>query len=105
MTLRLIEGLTSEALACTLSTRGGRNVGQQLVHVYEMRRVKVEQADKELAKDLPRVEREQGDDQALLLDVFNRSGNAIAEIIRRNCSGTEKLRVLKGTRLRITAEG
>ena len=84
VTLHLIQGLTPEALACTLSTRGGRNVGQQLVHVYEVRRVKVEQADKELAKNLPRVEREQGDDQALLLDVFNRSGEAIAEIIRKS---------------------
>lgn len=84
--LRLLDGLTPEALAATLSTRGGRTVGQQLVHVYEVRRAHLESADRELAKGLPKVARERGDDLPLLRDVFERSGEAIAEAIRKSAA-------------------
>jgi len=93
--LHLIEGLTPEALAATLSTRGGRTVGMQLVHVYEVRRAKIEQADKELSKDLPKVVREQGNDRALLSDVFERSGNAIAEVARRSAANDGQVKGFK----------
>ena len=37
VTLRLLNGLSEEALRATLSTRGGRNVARQLAHVHEVR--------------------------------------------------------------------
>ena len=52
VTLRMLAELGPDALECTLSTRGGRTVGQQLVHVYEVRRRKLEQADGALAAGL-----------------------------------------------------
>ncbi|MHC4136952.1 MAG: DinB family protein [Planctomycetota bacterium] len=88
--LLLLKELTPEALRCTLSTRGGRTVGQQLVHVYEVRRSKVEAADKTLAKGLPAVAREQGHDKRLLTQAFERSGDAVAELIRQSADGRVK---------------
>ena len=93
--LLLLKELTPEALACTLSTRGGRTVGQQLVHVYEVRRSKVEAADKNLAKTLPKIAREQGDDKRLLKDAFERSGEAVAELIRRSAEAGGKVKGFK----------
>jgi uncharacterized damage-inducible protein DinB len=86
VTLRMLGELGTEALECTVSTRGGRTVGQQLVHVYEVRRRKLEQADRTLAADLPPVAREQGNDKALLVDAFKRSGDAVAKLIRRSAA-------------------
>lgn len=37
VTLKLLEALSDEALAATLSTRGGRDVARQLAHVHEVR--------------------------------------------------------------------
>jgi uncharacterized damage-inducible protein DinB len=93
--LFLLRELSQEALECTLSTRGGRTVGQQLVHVYEVRRSKLEAADKTLAKPLPSVTREQGHDKKLLLDAFGRSGEAVAELIRRSMAAGGKVKGFK----------
>ena len=88
--LLLLKELTPDALRCTLSTRGGRTVGQQLVHVYEVRRSKLEAADKALAKELPAVTREQGHDKRLLQQAFERSGDAVAELVRQCTDGRVK---------------
>jgi uncharacterized damage-inducible protein DinB len=82
--LCLIRGLTPEALAATLSSRGGRTVGQQLVHVYQVRRAKLEAADRKLVAGLPVLEREDGGDAELLALAFEQSGEAVAELIRRS---------------------
>ena len=37
VTLKLLNGLSSEGLRATLSTRGGRDVARQLAHVHEVR--------------------------------------------------------------------
>ncbi|MFQ5843424.1 MAG: DinB family protein [Planctomycetota bacterium] len=98
--LLLLGELSPEALRCTLSTRGGRTVGQQWAHVYEVRRSKVEAADKALAGDLPRVTRTQGHDPRLLTDAFERSGEAVAELIRRSAAAGGRV---KGFRRGIVA--
>jgi uncharacterized damage-inducible protein DinB len=90
VTLLLLDALTPEALRATLSTRGGRTVGEQLVHVYQVRRAKLEAADKALARDLPDVAREQGHDKRLLGRAFERSGEAVAELIRGSTDGKVK---------------
>lgn len=82
--LMVLRALSDEALRASLSTRGGRTVGEQLAHVLEVRRSKIELADKALAKGLPRIEREQGHDKQALIDGFEKSGAAIAELIRKS---------------------
>ena len=90
VTLRFLGELSREALESSLSTRGGRTVGQQMAHVNQVRIWRLEAADKELARDLPRVAREQGHDLALLTGAFERSGEAIATLIRRSEDGRVK---------------
>jgi uncharacterized damage-inducible protein DinB len=93
--LLLLNELTPEALRATLSTRGGRTVGQQLVHVYEVRRSKLEAAKKTLAEDLPAVTRDQGHDKRLLIRAFERSGSAVAELIRRSVAAGGQVKGFK----------
>ena len=90
VTMLMLTELGPDALRATLSTRGGRSVGQQLVHVHEVRRMKVEQADRALAKELPKLERDDGHDRDLLIDAFERSGEAVAEAVRRSVDGRVK---------------
>jgi uncharacterized damage-inducible protein DinB len=92
VTLRLLGVLTPEGLQATLSTRGGRTVGQQLAHVLAVRRDKLERADRSLVTGVPVVTREQGHDGELLVAAFERSGEAVAELIRRSAAagGTVK---------------
>jgi uncharacterized damage-inducible protein DinB len=95
MNLYLIEHLSPEALAATLSDRGGRTVGQQLAHVLEVRRSKIAAADKELARDLPTVTREDGHDADLLREGFEKTGEAIAELVRRSAGNEGKTKGFK----------
>jgi len=81
--LRLLDNLSDEALAATLSTRGGRSVGMQLAHVHNNRLYHLENADKELYGTLALIPREQGNDRAALAAGLVASGEAVAELIRR----------------------
>ena len=83
-TLLLLNEVSQEALETSLSTRGGRTVGQQFIHIYEVRRDKVARADKELGAVLPRLTREDAHHRAALLDAFTRSGDAIAALVVRS---------------------
>jgi uncharacterized damage-inducible protein DinB len=46
----------------------------------------VELADKTLAKGLPLIKRDQGSDKPLLIEAFEKSGSAVAELIRTSMS-------------------
>jgi len=93
--LKMVDALTDEALAATLSTRGGRTVGMQLAHMLDVRRWQMEAADKELAADMPKVTREEAGDAALLHAGFEQSGALIAELIRRSMKNGGKVRGFK----------
>ena len=82
--LLLLRELSQEALETTLSTRGGRTVGMQLAHLYWVRREKMKLANKQIYTNLPEIGREQGHEKATLMDGFERSGGAVAELIRRS---------------------
>lgn len=88
--LRLLAGLSEEGLAATLSTRGGRSVGQQLAHLAWLRRYKLERSDKALAAGLPVIDRENGDDPVALHEAFELSGEAFAALIRSREDGKVK---------------
>ena len=89
-TLLLLANLDADSLATTLSTRGGRTVGQQFVHVNDVRLSRLEAAGKARVKGLPRPKREQGHDQAVLIHALTASANAIADLIRESADGTVK---------------
>jgi len=94
-TLLLLSEISREALEASLSVRGGRTVGQQFVHVYEVRRDKIARADKALVDGLPKLARADGHDRQVLLDAFERSGGAVADLVRRSAAAGGKVQGFK----------
>jgi uncharacterized damage-inducible protein DinB len=82
VTLKLLDHLEQEGLEATLSTRGGRTVGQQLAHMAWNHRQHLERTDRELAARVPEIGREQGHDPEALRAAFEASEEAVAEMIR-----------------------
>ena len=80
-TRALLAGMTQAGLECTLSTRGGRTAGQQLVHVVAVRRSLLEKMRKDLLEGLPELAREQGHDRDALRAALDASGAAIERLI------------------------
>ena len=80
-TFALLDGIREGGLECTLSTRGGRTVGQQLVHCHAVRLMMLEEMRKDLRKGLPELEREEGHDRKKLRKALGASGDAIAKLI------------------------
>ena len=93
-TTALIESVSQEGLESTLSTRGGRTVGQQLVHMHAVRLMMLDKMRKDLRAGLPELEREQGHDRELLGNAFQESGQAIAQLIETTPDG--KVKMFKG---------
>ena len=79
----LIDCVKQAGLESSLSTRGGRTVGQQLVHVVAVRRSVLERMRKDLLADVPELAREQGHDRELLRDAFSASSRAIEHLIEQ----------------------
>jgi len=93
-TFALIDHVKQAGLECTLSTRGGRTVGLQLVHVHNVRLSMLENMRKDLFAGLTKLEREQGHDRAVLRSAFEDSGRAVATLIETTPDG--KVKVFKG---------
>jgi len=79
----LIDCVKQAGLESSLSTRGGRTVGQQLVHVVAVRRSVLERMRKDLVASVPELAREQGHDRELLRDAFESSSRAIECLIEQ----------------------
>jgi uncharacterized damage-inducible protein DinB len=94
-TLLLLKSLDARGLKATLSVRGGRGVGQQFAHVYEVRRWRVEEADKELAKTLPKITREDGLDGKKLALAFAVSADVVGELISKSLAEGGKVKGFK----------
>lgn len=82
--LLFLESLSREALAATLSTRGGRTVGRQMVHLDQVRRSRLERADRTLLEGLPDSTPSHAEDPARLRALMAASGAAVEELIRRS---------------------
>jgi uncharacterized damage-inducible protein DinB len=94
-TLLLLKSLDERGLKATLSTRGGRGVGQQFAHVYEVRRWRVEEVDKALAKGLSKLTREDGHDGKKLVQGFTKSADTVTELIRKSLARGGKAKGFK----------
>jgi uncharacterized damage-inducible protein DinB len=80
-TRALLEAMTQAGLESTLSTRGGRTTGQQLVHVVAVRRMMLEKMRKDLLEGVSELTREQGHDREALRAALDASGAAIGRLI------------------------
>lgn len=87
----LIDAVGQAGLESTLSTRGGRTVGQQLVHVHDVRLRMLENMRKDLLAEVPRLERAQGHDRKLLREALRASGKAVEKLIETTPDGKVKL--------------
>jgi uncharacterized damage-inducible protein DinB len=76
--LMLLEAITPEGLKCTLSARGGRDVGRQFAHMHDVRLWNLEAAAKPLWKGMTRVDPKGKIDRALLERRLTESTEAVA---------------------------
>lgn len=81
--LLLINTLPEEALALTLSKRGGGTVGKQLAHLYNMRYYNLESWDKAAVADLSILSATDPIDKATLLHYHQLSTDLVAEVSKK----------------------
>lgn len=93
--LALIDNVKQAGLECTLSTRGGRTVGQQLVHVQNVRLSMLENMRKDLCDGLEKLAREQGHDRKALRKAIRATGQAVEKLIKTT-PDDGKVKVFKG---------
>ena len=79
--LLLFDKIKQPGLESTLSTRGGRTVGQQLVHCQHVRLAMLEAMRKDLLAGLSKLARDDGHDRKKLRQAFAASGKAIMQLI------------------------
>ena len=79
--LYLIENLSDDALACSLSKRGGRNVAAQLSHCLDVRFFRMEAYLKEHNISLVPFEKEHIPKKAELLSAYEKTGEVMEQII------------------------
>jgi len=83
--LYLIDEISDEGMACTLSKRGGRDVARQLAHLHDTRVWHLEQRTKDLAKGLTRFQSKGAPtvtpSKADLTAAFTASGAAIESLL------------------------
>jgi uncharacterized damage-inducible protein DinB len=65
------------------ATSKGRNVGEQFAHINNVRLMWVKEAAPDLLSGLIKIEKENTITKKLLLDAFEKSTNAISEILKR----------------------
>jgi uncharacterized damage-inducible protein DinB len=95
ISIYLIRKLSDEQLSCTLSPRG-RNVAQQLAHLHDTRFMWLEASAKELAKSVSKIGKESANDKALLESSFEKSGQAIADLLQKGIDKGGKISGFKG---------
>jgi uncharacterized damage-inducible protein DinB len=77
--LMLLDELGPEALACTLSKRGGRTVALQFAHMHDVRLKWLEVCIPAIFKTQARINKEEKIDKALLKRSLTASADAIAQ--------------------------
>lgn len=84
MTLLLIDNIDDNGMQKTLSTRGGRTIYQQLVHVHNVRLGWIENAAKDIFKKCSLIDKEEKYYKKALRKSFEESGLAVQEFIERS---------------------
>lgn len=77
--LMVLDELNPEAMASTLSKRGGRTVALQLAHIHDVRLKWLEVCVPSIFKTQTKIDKEEKIDKALLKKQLAASANAIAQ--------------------------
>ena len=84
MNLLLMDNITDAGMLKSLSTRGGRTVYLQLVHVHNVRMQWLEICAKDIFKKYKPLEKEAAFDRKVLRKAFEDSGKGIEELFSRS---------------------
>ncbi len=93
--VHLLEAITDEGLASTLSTRGGRDVARQFAHLHNVRIWHLEKRARDLADALETFESKYSPRKAELLDALAASTDRIATFLLDVLEGVPKRRGFK----------
>ena len=95
MNLLLLEAISPAGLDATLSTRGGRTVYQQWVHILSVRITWLEIVGKDKVKTISQVTKEDKQDKARLVKSLEQSAAAFASVFADACDAGGKLKGYK----------
>ena len=95
MNLLLIDNITDEGMQKTLSTRGGRTVYLQLVHVHNVRIGWLEVIAKDIFSKYKAIDKEAAYDKKTLRKAFEDSARGIEEFIERSWDDSGKVKSFK----------
>ena len=95
MNILFIDSVSDEGMQKTLSTRGGRKIYQQLVHVHNVRMSWLEITAKDIFKKYKLLDKEAPYNKKKLRSAFEESGKAIEEFIDRSWDDGGKVRSFK----------
>ena len=93
--LLLIEHISSEGMACTLSKRGGRTVSRQFAPIHTNRVWQMQKRASHLAIDLHVFETRDEPDRTTLSEHLRQSTDVVAEYFRLAASGDDSVRCFK----------
>jgi len=93
--LFLIDAISEEGMACTLSKRGGRNVTRQFAHVHNNRLYHLEKRAPDLAKGIVKFESKEEPDKATLKKAMDASSKAIEKFLSGILNGEPKRKGFK----------
>ncbi len=78
--LYLLYAIAPEALS-GISSSKGRSVGEEFMHIHNVRLMWLKSTAPELLEGLPKIEKEQAHEKALLLSALSQSGEAIGKLL------------------------
>lgn len=93
--LMVLDNIDEESLNATLSTKGGRTVGQQFAHIHNVRLNWLEICAKDLLKGQNKIEKEEKLSRSLLKKRLTESTSALDAIIKRSLAADGKIKGYK----------
>src|SRR5438309_2020215 len=97
--LYLLDAVAPEALAGTSATKG-RNVGEEFMHIHNVRLMWLKASAPELLEGLEKIEEEQAKEKEFLHGALVQSGEAIAKLLKK---GVEQGGKIKGFKPHVVA--
>ena len=91
----LIDNITDTGMQKTLSTRGGRTIYQQLIHLHNVRMQWLEICAKDIFKQYKVLDKDAGFDRKLLKKSLEDSGKAIAALLEKGWDDGGKVKGFK----------
>jgi uncharacterized damage-inducible protein DinB len=95
MNLLLIDNISDAGMQKTLSTRGGRTIYQQLIHVHNVRMQWLEICAKDIFKNYKVIDKEASFNKKELRKAFEDSAKGIEELLSRSWDDGGKVKSFK----------